>query len=106
MNEGEVFPGLDAHLVGSAHELPRCAEDALPLELRDARIEIPGRGDRPSPFEWVGRIVEIHDIAQAAVHARDLDAGSFDSRTSPLAKRVIQSEHAFPAEMRGAEGGS
>src|SRR5438034_1823407 len=30
---------LFAHLVGSAHELPRCAKDALPLELRDARSE-------------------------------------------------------------------
>ena len=89
---------LLAHLVGSAHELPRCPKDALPLELRDARIEIPGRGDRPSPFEWVGRIVEIHDAAQAAVHARDLDAGPSTDYDC--------SGQSFLFGTAGAEGGS
>ena len=47
------------NLVGAAYGLPGFAEDGGIFELRDAVVEIPGRGNGGGVIQWVIRIVEI-----------------------------------------------
>lgn len=69
---GEELAGI-LDVIEVADDLPVGSEDGVTLELRDAGIEIPGSGNGPGVFERVGGIVEIEDVANAAlVHERRL----------------------------------
>ena len=64
--DGEELAGF-AKLVEAPDYLPIRPKDAGTLELRDARIEIPRRRNREGAFQRCERIVEIQDIADAAI---------------------------------------
>jgi hypothetical protein len=54
-------------LIETADDLPVGGEDKVAFELGDARIEIPGSRNGPGILEGIGGIVEIKDVANAAL---------------------------------------
>src|SRR5215831_9626376 len=57
-----------AHLIRAARGLPRSAKHALLLQLRDLRVEIPRRRNRPRVVQRVVRIVQTQKIANVSFH--------------------------------------
>src|SRR5205085_10368697 len=56
------------HLLRAPDHLPRAREDRPPLQLVDARVRVPGRGDRPSPRERRARVVALDDFSEWSRH--------------------------------------
>ena len=54
-------------LIEVADDLPIGGKNGIALELRDASVEIPGRGDGPGFFERIGGIIEVQNFANALV---------------------------------------
>src|SRR6266849_9163955 len=62
---GEELAGL-GNLVEAADHLPVGGEDAAALQLLDARIEIPRRGNGERFLKGISGIVKIQNVANAA----------------------------------------
>ena len=69
-----VLAGL-RELVDPADHLPGPRKDGAALELGDAVVDVPGRGDRPGLVERGPRVVGIEDLPDRGFHGSSLRGG-------------------------------
>ncbi len=87
---GEEFT-IFANLIEAAGYLPAFSEHSRELQFVNARVAIPGRGNRGGFLQRIGGVVQIQDFADALVHGL-LDAGGRTLHTAKVAEGEAESE--------------